>query len=357
MEISAASSTLTGEPPVTRRDHGFYQLRVRGVVRETSEASSLVLDVPEELKPIYEYRAGQFLTFRLLIDGEPVTRSYSMSSSPDADGHLQVTVKRTAGGVVSNWINDNLHAGDVIEASAPAGRFTLSQGSGDVILFAAGSGITPVFSLLKTTLSTTARPVRLLYANRDADSVIFGKRIDELVAAHAGRAAVEHHLETNRGFVDADTVAPYVSGPDTDYYICGPAEFMDVVERALQAAGVDDARIHIERFLPAEEQEAPVPVPATAGTPARSVEIDLYGKVVSGDHREGTTILQTARSFGVTPPYGCEAGNCGSCMAMLKEGEVTMYVNDALTDDEVEEGWILTCQAVPTSPCVRVSYE
>jgi 3-ketosteroid 9alpha-monooxygenase subunit B len=352
MEISIQA----GNAPKAKRDHGFHPLRVREVVRETSDASSLVLEVPEELKATYEYKAGQFLTFRLPIDGKLVTRSYSMSSSPDADDHLQVTVKRIAGGLVSNWINDNVKAGDVVEASAPAGVFTLTGGSGDVVLFGAGSGITPVFSLLKTTLATTARRVRLLYGNRDAESTIFRDRIDGLVGAHADRAEVEHYLEVDRGFVDADAVARYVTGADdTDYYICGPGEFMDAVEFALVRAGVDTARIHIERFLPAESQVVPAGIDDS--NPTGTVEIDLYGTVVSGPQRGEATILQTARSLDITPPYGCEAGNCGSCMAMLKEGDVMMHVNDALTDEEVEEGWILTCQAVPTSPCVKVVFE
>lgn len=349
-------SVQTGTPPRVKRDHGFHPLRVVRVVPETNDASSLVLEVPDELRATYDYRAGQFLTFRLPIDDGLVTRSYSMSSSPDADDHLQVTVKRIAGGLVSNWINDNVKPGDVLEASAPAGLFTLTEGDGDVVLFGAGSGITPVFSLLKTTLATTNRRVRLLYGNRDAGSIIFGDRIAELVSAHADRVEVEHHLDADHGFVDGEAIARYVSdAPDTDYYICGPGEFMDVVEFALVRAGVDGARIHIERFLPAEPQGVPAGI--DDGKASGTVEVDLYGKVVSGPQRGDSTILQTARALDLTPPYGCEAGNCGSCMAMLKEGEVLMHVNDALTDEEVEEGWVLTCQAVPTTPCVKVVFE
>lgn len=348
-------SVEAGTAPRVKRDHGFHALRVLRVVPESRDASSIVFEVPDDLKPTYEYRAGQFLTLRLAIDGGLVTRSYSMSSSPDADEHVQVTVKRIAGGLASNWINDNVRAGDVIEASAPAGRFTLTGGTDDVILFGAGSGITPVFSLLKTALVTTGRNVRLLYGNRDAESIIFGDRIAELVAAHRGRIDVEHFLEAERGFVDSATIDRYVmDGADADYYVCGPGPFMDVVETALLGAGVDGSRVHIERFLPAGEQELP-PAEATAAS-SGTVEIDLFGKVTSGEHRAGTTILQTARSFGETPPYGCEAGNCGACMAMLDEGDVVMHLNDALTDEEVEEGWILTCQAVPSTPCVRVRY-
>ncbi|HWI43211.1 MAG TPA: ferredoxin--NADP reductase [Nocardioides sp.] len=347
----------TGNAPKVKRDHGFHPLRVVRVVPETSDASSIVLEVPEELKATYEYRAGQFLTFRFRIDDKVVTRSYSMSSSPDADDHLQVTVKRIAGGLVSNWVNDNVKAGDVVEASAPAGLFTLTAGQGDVVLFGAGSGITPVFSLLKTTLATTSRKVQLLYGNRDTESTIFRDRIEQLVSSSTGRAQVEHHLEVDKGFVDAEVVSRFVTGEtDTDYYICGPSEFMDVVEFALVKAGVDSRQIHIERFLPAEQQP-PVDGGELPEASGRTVEIDLYGTVVSGPQRGDATILMTARSLDIQPPYGCEAGNCGSCMAMLTEGDVTMHVNDALTDEEVEEGWVLTCQAVPTTPCVKVVFE
>lgn len=341
-------------PPVTHRDHGFHPVRVARVVAETADASSLVLDIAPDQRAGFAYEAGQFCTFRVVVDGAPLLRCYSMSSAPGVDDELTVTVKRVPGGAVSNWLLDHVGAGDEVEVTYPAGVFQLDPDETELVAFAAGSGITPVFSLVKSALSSTARPVRLLYANRDLDSVIFRRDIDAWVDQHASRIAVRHHLDVERGFVDEEAVASFV-GPDVDpgagYYLCGPPPFMDVVEQALLAAGVDASHIHVERFTPTEATQTD-----DIGTDGVRVTIDLDGRCESADHRPGTTVLQTARQLGMAPPFSCESGSCATCMARLVEGSATMHVNDALTDDEVADGWILTCQAVPTSPTVHVIY-
>jgi ferredoxin-NADP reductase len=339
---------------VTQRDHGFHAVRVARVVAETAEASSLVLDIPPDQRDAFRYEAGQFCTFRVVVDGTPLMRCYSMSSAPDVDDELTVTVKRVPGGAVSNWMLDHLAPGDEVEVTYPAGVFRLDADETELVAFAAGSGITPVFSLVKTALATTSRRVRLLYANRDAESVIFGRAIDAVVAEHGHCVGVEHHLDIERGFVDADAVASFL-GPVTDgagYYLCGPQPFMDVVEQALLASGVDPGRIHVERFTPLEQPDDDV---AGDEAPTR-VTIDLDGRCETADHRPGTTILQTARQLGMAPPFSCESGSCATCMARLVDGSASMHVNDALTDDEVAEGWVLTCQAVPSSASVHVIY-
>jgi ferredoxin-NADP reductase len=338
------------------RDHGFHPLRVARVVRETADARSFVLEVPAKLEVAFAYQAGQFCTFRVRIDDQTHFRSYSMSSSPDVDTEFKVTVKRVAGGAVSNWLIDNLAPGDVIETSCPAGVFRLGSEDGDVVAFAAGSGITPVFSIVKTALATTTRRVQILYANRDADSTIFGAELDRLAERYPDRLAIVHHLDIEQGFVDSDSVRPFASTPaNAEYFICGPTPFMDIVERSLVSHGVESALIHIERFTPPEPIERPEP--ASAPSDGAKVTIELARRTDTADHHPGTTILQTARQLGMSPPSSCESGNCATCMARLVEGEVTMPVNDALTDDEVAEGWVLTCQAVPTTPSVRVVYE
>jgi 3-ketosteroid 9alpha-monooxygenase subunit B len=351
MAISAAAAT----PPGARRDHGFHRLRVARVVPETAESASFVLDVPDDLRDAYAYEAGQFLTFRVPVDGQQHLRSYSMSSSPAVDADLQVTVKRVPGGLVSNEMIDTLGPGDVVEATRPAGVFCLGPGDGDVVAFAAGSGITPVFSLLKAALATTSRRVRLLYANRDRDSVIFRDALDALVERHPDRLAVVHRLDVEHGFVDDAAIAAFAEGAvGADVYVCGPTPFMDIVEGTLLARGVEEARIRVERFDP-----APPPAPpddASASTGAARVTIELDGQTGSVDHHPGTTILQTAREMGMAAPFSCEAGNCATCMARLVEGAVTMYTNNALTDDEVADGWVLTCQSVPTTATVHVVY-
>jgi ferredoxin-NADP reductase len=352
MPISAATAPQRDVP----RDHGFHPLRVRRVVPETEEAVSFVLDVPAELRAAYAYEAGQFLTFRLRVDGEVHHRCYSMSSSPEVDDELAVTVKRVPGGIVSNRMIDTLAAGDVVEASPPAGVFRLRPGDGDVVAFSAGSGITPVFSLLKTALATSRRRVHLLYANRDRPAAIFAAELDALAGRHPDRLEVAHHLDVDRGFVDAGVVAAF-AGSDTgaEHYVCGPPPFMDIVEGTLRGRGVDGARIHIERFIPVPPPAAPEP-PAAEAAPAAQVTIELDGRTGTVEHHPGTTLLQTARQMGMSPPSSCESGNCATCMARLVEGSVTMHVNDVLTDDEVADGWVLTCQSVPTAATVHVVY-
>lgn len=337
------------------RDHDFHTLRIARVIDETADARSFVLEVPADLRDAFAYDAGQFCTFRVQVDGETQLRCYSMCSAPGVDDELQVTVKRVPDGRVSNWMNDTLEVGDEIEATCPAGVFRLTPGAGDLVLFAGGSGITPVISLVKVALATTDRRVHLLYANRDRESTIFADELDTLAAAHPGRFELVHHLDAEQGFVDAATIAPFAwVGDDPDFYVCGPGPFMDIVEAGLLAEGMAPDRIHIERFTvpePAEAVEAP-----GDGVPAR-ITIELGGRTESGDHHPGTTLLQTARQFGLSAPSSCEAGSCATCMARLVDGAVTMRVNNALTDDEVDEGWVLTCQSVPVSPTVHVVYE
>ena len=352
MALSRPEAGATG----TAHDHGFHPLRVARVIAETADASSFVLEVPDELKPVFAYEAGQFCTFRVRVDDRALLRCYSMSSSPAVDPQLKVTVKRMPGGVVSNWMNDQLAEGDTLEATRPAGVFRLGASEGDVVAFSAGSGITPVLSLVKTALATTTRRVRLLYANQHHDAVIFATELELLGQQHGERLTVAHHLDVDRGLVQPETIGAFADdADDPEFYVCGPGPFMDVVEQSLHSRGVAPARIHIERFTPAAWILESEPAPAVAA--ATTVTVELDGRTSTADYRPGTTILQTARQMGLSPPFSCEAGSCATCMAMLVEGTAAMHVNNALTDDEVAEGWILTCQAVPTSPSVHAVYD
>ena len=340
-------------------DRGYHPLTVKRVTAETADASSFTLDVPAELAGAFTYDAGQFVTFRLTIGGETRYRSYSMCSAPAVDPDLTVTVKRVPGGAVSNWLNDSLHEGDTIESSVPAGVFRLGTEQRDIVAFAAGSGITPIFAIAKTALATSSRRIALLYANRDADSVIFGGELRELEARYAGRLVTTHHYDSDNGFVTAADIEPFARGArDAEIFVCGPTPFMDLVESTLLDGGVPRERIHIERFTVTETTDT-VPAPMEAvnvEATATQVTIELNGKTATTTHHPGATILQTARQMGMTPPFSCEAGNCATCMAKLVEGEVTMHVNDALFEDEVADGWILTCQSVPTTSSVHVIY-
>jgi len=348
-------SATTAAPPGPARDHQFHRLTIKRVVRETADATSFVLDVPAELRDAFAYEAGQFCTFRARVNGEQHLRCYSMSSSPVVDAELQVTVKRVRGGIVSNWMNDSLGPGDLIEVTCPAGVFRLGEVDRDVVAFAGGSGITPVLSLLKTALATTSRRIQLLYANRDPEAVIFDAELEALVERYADRLQVTHHFDVDRGFIDGDEIRPFVDVlGDAEFYVCGPGPFMDVIEATLRTHGVPAERIRIERFTPLEptgEERAADETPA--GT---RLTIELDGRTAVADHRKGTTILQTARQLGMSPPFSCESGSCATCTAKIVEGAVMMHVNNALTESEVAEGWVLTCQSVPITPSVRVVY-
>jgi ferredoxin-NADP reductase len=338
---------------VPLRDHGYHPLRVKRVVQETADTRSYVLDIPEDLRAAYSYRAGQFCTFRV---GEQL-RCYSMSSAPDTDPDLTVTVKRVPGGEVSNWFHDSVSEGDVLECTRPAGVFCLRERSGPLVAFCGGSGITPVLGLAKSALATTSRPVALLYANRDASSVIFEADLERLSRDNPGRVAVTHHLDDRAGFLTSQAISAFAGDylDDADFYLCGPTPFMDLVEDTLLEAGVDADRIFIERFGALETPPAP-PLVSDDEVPA-TVTLLLKGQSHELTYVRGDTVLETARRGGLQPPYSCEAGNCATCMAVLRDGCATMRANNALTDDEVAEGWILTCQALLTGPSATVEYE
>jgi ferredoxin-NADP reductase len=336
-----------------RQEHEYHFLTVAEVVDETADTRSFVLEVPPELEPAFAYEAGQFCTFRATVDGEPVVRCYSMSSSPDTDDPLTVTVKRVPGGKMSNWMNDTMAQGDAIEVMSPAGRFVLRPSDLPIVAFAGGSGITPILSIIKTALAQTAREIVLVYANRDEESVIFADAIERLRAASGGRLSVHHHLDSASGFLDAAGCAALVGDrAGSHFYVCGPGPYMDVVSAGLERCGVDREQVVIERFELAEESTADLEESET-----ESVVIRMDRRKHKVAYEPGDTLLGAARRAGLRPPFSCQQGRCAACMAFVEAGTARMRSNDALTDAEVEEGWVLTCQAVPTSREVVVDFD
>jgi 3-ketosteroid 9alpha-monooxygenase subunit B len=337
--------------------HVFHRATVTRIIKETADTRTFVL-APDE-QP-FSYRAGQFCTFRVTVDGDELYRSYSMSSAPETDTELMTTVKRVAGGKVSNWIVDNVVEGDQLTMTRAAGTFVLSPASVPAVpllAFAGGSGVTPILSLAKSALATTDRAVRILCADRDRASVIFEAVMDDLVERYPGRLAVDRHLDAEHGLLDPDAVTKFVgSDTDADCYVCGPEGFMAVVRSALP----EGARVLVEDFDASPPVKAPAPeVTNGAGDaePGGTVTIRLERKKASVPRVAGETLLESARRAGLSPPFSCEAGNCGTCMAKLIEGRATMRTNDALEDDEIADGYILTCQAVPDTSSVTVQYE
>jgi 3-ketosteroid 9alpha-monooxygenase subunit B len=326
----------------------FHRATVTRIIKETADARTFVL-APHE-QP-FSYKAGQYCTFRIHVDGEELFRSYSMSSAPETDAEVMTTVKRVPGGKVSNWLLDNIGEGDELDLTRPAGKFCLDTTSAPLLGFSGGSGITPILSLAKSALATTDRRVRLLCADRDRPSAIFDAAMAELVGHHPGRLSVLRHLDDERGLLNAATVRDFVGADaDADNYVCGPEGFMALVESALPGPG----RVFRENFDTPVHTEPSGPAGAELeGT----VTIVLDRKKVSVARVANETLLESARRAGLSPPFSCEAGNCGTCMARLTEGSATMRVNDALMDDEVDDGYVLTCQGVPDTPSITVVYE
>ncbi len=354
-----AHSTGADTASVPGGPEGFVPLRVQRVVRETRDAISIVLDVPESSVRHFGYQAGQFLTLLVCVDGQEHRRCYSMSSAPAAGEDLRITVKRDRDGVVSNWLNDTAAPGNEIHALPPQGRFVLKDTDRELVAFAGGSGITPVFSLLRSALESTTRGARLFYANRGRDSVIFDEPLAFLKDLHSGRFVLQHHLDDESGFVTSAQIEAFVAqaknADAAEYYICGPGPFMEIVQATLRTAGVPTDRVHLEHFEVAQLPVGPPPDGGEATT--EEVTIELERRKITVPYSPGDTLLQTARMAGLSAPSSCEIGSCGTCMARLTQGSARMINNDALEDDEVDDGWVLTCQALPTSRTVRVVYE
>lgn len=340
--------------------NGTYLLEVAEVIEETADSRSLVLRVPAELEARFRYKPGQFLSFRVALGGKLLTRCYSMSSSPDCDALPKVTVKRVADGRVSNWFNEQVRVGDRLQVLPPAGHFHLRSGEHELLLFGGGSGITPVFSILKSALLTSTRRITLVYANRDEASVIFRDELRELAKAHSERLQVIHVLDSVQGYLSEGEVRQLVRGhAGAEFYICGPAPFMDTVEKALLGVGEDPRRIHLERFVsPADgpAEQGAVAESAAHGPQQVELQVELDGRQHSLAYRPGDTLLQSCLSAGLDAPFSCEEGFCGACMCQVEEGEVRLARNDVLSPAELAEGWTLACQGRPQSARLRLKF-
>jgi ferredoxin-NADP reductase len=240
-----------------------------------------------------------------------------------------------------------------LQVAPPAGRFVLGTEPAPLCLYAAGSGITPIISIMKTALRNWLTPIRLFYANRDPGSVIFEAALDRMRAEHSARLKIRHHLDTNDGLTGEVELAAFVGDPiGSRHYICGPAPFMTLVESVLLKAGAPRADIHIERFTASDEARAG----ENAGRAAADLTITLDGRSITARSQAGETVLEAARRAGLQPPSSCESGICAACLAKVTDGKAIMRRNEVLNEEEVAEGLILTCQALPASSVLRVEY-
>ncbi|MGY0501707.1 2Fe-2S iron-sulfur cluster-binding protein [Nocardia sp. FBN12] len=337
-------------------------LRVAAVIAETADTNSVVFEVPAELRERFAYSPGQFLTLRIPSEQTgSVARCYSLASSPFTDDLPKVTVKRTVDGYGSNWLCDNIAAGDEVEVLPPSGVFTPKNLDEDMLLFGAGSGITPVMSILKSALSQGSGKVVLVYANRDANSVIFADELRDLVGKHPQRLTVIHWLEPLLGLPTADMLATLVR-PYTAYeaFMCGPKPFMDLVHDALAALEVPRNRTHAEVFnsLAGDPfaDHAPVEVSEAEAADAATVEVELDGQVHEMSWPRKQTLVDIMLDKGLDVPYSCQEGECGSCACTVLEGKVEMANAEILDPEDIENGYILGCQARPVTDHLRIQF-
>jgi ring-1,2-phenylacetyl-CoA epoxidase subunit PaaE len=352
----------------------FHQLTVSEIKSETPDCVSVTFEVPSNLLKDYEYIQGQHLTLKLLVNGKEVRRSYSLCSSPLVKEPLRVAVKRVKGGVGSNHIYDNFKKGDVVEVMTPMGNFHTelkSTNKKHYVLFAGGSGITPMMSIIKTTLIAEPQSkLTLFYGNFDENATIFKKELDEIVAQNPGRLTLHYIFEKPAnsshpadlvGMLTKDKVKEVISkylerNPVIEYFICGPGPMMDNVKEVLENNNVNKAFIHIEYFTSIIEE--PKKDPSDIKGSVCEVTVIADGKETTFQlATDGDAILDAAMDAGVDAPFSCKGAVCATCRAKVMEGKVTMTMNYALTDDEVAEGYILTCQAHPTTPVVLVDYD
>ena len=335
----------------------FYPLTIREVVDETAQARSFRLRPSGGHAHLFAYKPGQFLTFRIPQGDGHIERCYSLSSAPTCDAEMKVTVKRVGGGFGSNWFNDVPKPGDAIEVAPPSGRFVLRSRERQPVLFAGGSGITPVISLIKQALHEAALAPRLFYANTDVDQIIFRRELDELCARFPGRLDCHHHIDAQSGLADAGSIREFIGGRlDCDFFICGPAPFMDLTEDVLSGLGVGDRHVFIERFTMPEDGggDADTEPPAAGAGGVETFRATIDGAEHEVPYLAGKTLLRCMLSRGLDPVYSCEDAHCGSCMVIRRSGEVAMHKSTVLSRRDKERGYILLCQAVPQSDDVWV---
>ncbi|MFW0788878.1 2Fe-2S iron-sulfur cluster-binding protein [Gordonia sp. CPCC 205333] len=339
-------------------------LTVNDVVDETADARSVIFDIPtDHTDKFVDYLPGQFLTLRIPSDQTgSVARCYSLSSSPGADKLPKVTIKRTSAGYGSNWMCDNLTAGSQIEALPPSGVFTPHNIHLPLLLIAAGSGVTPVMSILKTALRTGTGPITFFYANRSENDVIFADELRELHAAHSGRLTIIHWLESVQGLPSTKALATLFAPMSQTHslYVCGPGPFMDAVHAAAAKAKFDHHNVHSEvynslsgdPFENVELEEVSEEDQATAA----SVEVELDGETHKLSWPRKRTLIDIMLAAGLDAPYSCQEGECGSCACTLTEGSVDMENSGALDPDDIADGYILGCQARPTSDTLKIEF-
>jgi len=349
----------------------FHPLRVLDTREEIGGGAKTVLfAVPDHLETLFAWRAGQHLSLRFEIDGTEERRSYSISASPLSGKPLQITVKRLQGGLISNHINDAVNRGDVVDVMPPFGTFCLDAAANlrrTHYFFGAGSGITPLLSMLHSVLCIEPYSVAyLLYGNKNADSILFRQTLADLAVAHVDRLGVRHVLSApsiwsgfdywRTGIIDKKAVEAFIAthppyAQDTQYYVCGPDDMNRSISADLTALDVPADRIHTESFGQNVRLDGSI-----EGVEAKA-RVHLNGNIRDIKISGGQTVLEAVKEAGLDPPYSCQSAVCGACAANLKGGAVHMRARMALDDAEIAAGRVLTCQSVPTTGHLSIHFD
>lgn len=354
----------------------FFPLTVTDVVHDTRDAVVVTLKPRDEDREHFNFIQGQYLTLRREFDGEEVRRSYSICSGVD-EGVIRVGIKRVKDGLFSSWANDNLVPGTEIDAMPPMGRFYTPldpEAEKHYLGFAAGSGITPILSIIKSTLSREPKSkFTLVYANRQISSIMFREELEDLKNLYLGRFSVIHILKADAqeidlftGRIDGEKIralfANWVDPKSVDtVFICGPEELMLTISASLRDHGFEDSQIKFELFAASQPTRRRAPVTTESAAPmgetiSAVIKLDGASRTIE-IARDGQTILDAALEANIDAPYSCKAGICSTCRCKVLEGEVDMAVNHALEDYEVRAGYVLSCQAQPLSDRVVVSFD
>ncbi len=343
----------------------FKKLTIKEVKRETAAAVSIVFNVPEEFKPNYAFIAGQYLNIKLTLDGKEIRRAYSICSSPES-GELRIAVKGVKNGAFSQFANTKLKAGDILEVGEPEGKFTFKPDSHqqkNYAAFVAGSGITPVLSIIKSMLNSEPNSTFVLvYGNKTPEETIFHQELHDLQSHYTGRLFVHYVYSQAKGElfgrIEKSTVnfvlnTKHAALEFKTFYLCGPEEMINTVSKVLKEHNIADSAIKFELFSSssAENEEA------SSHEGHTKITILVDDEETSFEMSQKQTVLEAALKQGVDAPYSCQGGICSSCLARVTTGSAEMKKNSILTDSEIAEGLVLTCQAYPTSAEIFVNYD
>jgi ring-1,2-phenylacetyl-CoA epoxidase subunit PaaE len=350
----------------------FHTLKVKDVRRETAEAVSVAFEVPPPMQPEYQYKQGQYITLKLNVKGEEIRRSYSLCSSPHSEKELRVAIKEVAGGKLSTYINRDLKIGDSIEVMTPMGNFhTPLSGSKTkkYVLFAGGSGITPMMSIMKSVLYVEKQStLTLIYANRNEESTIFKKEIESIASSNPNLKVIyifespqNKVSDLQTGIITVEKANQLVKEFDLakadEFFICGPGPMMENVKNCLEGLQIPKEKIHIEYFTSVIDAVNKAESNSDEDVNAK-VKVIQYGIETEFELQTGSiSILEAAIEAGVDAPFSCKGAVCCTCRAKVLEGKVRMDANFALTDQEVEDGFILTCQSHPITEKVVIDYD